>query len=146
MASQNSTSGDSTSGDGQSWRVIASDGSWKPAPHRDQPALDSGGDDRPRAFFRGIGIDRARGGDEAIEPLVDVLHDEELTLLDLDLMSADISRLAAPLIAAPRGDETLDEPADDGDGELAQVIDAWPQLPADLRRAIVLIARGGARS
>lgn len=152
-----------------SWRVIAADGSSQAAPGQlDAATVTRIAVNKPHHAPHLRGARAERGGEDEVEPLVDLLGDEEVTLLDLDLTSSDLSLLSievtpvdCPPPAAPIDSvlDALESAADDavtplsliarlpanasGDRQLSAVIRAWPRLPDDLRDAIWWIARGG---
>ncbi len=155
----------------ESWRVIAADGSSQAAPGQlDEATVARILANKPRHVpnLRAAQVDN-ESRDE-FEPLIDFLGDEEVTLLDLDLLSCDLSLLSVEVVpvgnsppagAAGSAVEPVSVEVDEdvvalhsrlkpttgptGDRQLSAVMRAWPGLPQDLRDAIWWIARGGAR-
>lgn len=168
MEPVNSSSGESGSGDSgrrdqperrsgpapevrsEAWRLIHADGSRTTAPGRVDETVAaprvSAGVAATQTILRSAS--RSDHGEE-LDTLSDFLQDEDLTLLDLDLLSDDMSLLSAEMV--PADEDTLrspnsdiaDEPAALAARDLAHVVDAWPHLSADLRQAILWIAKGG---
>lgn len=161
MASVNSSSGESGPGDlerrdqaerrsgpaaegrSEAWRLILADGSRTAAAGRAADASAPPEQAGSRATRR-----EEHSGEDS-ETLADYLQDEDLTLLDLDLLSNDLSLLSAEMVPAEvepldsAGHAVTDEPAALSARDLALVIDAWPHLTADFRQAILWIAKGG---
>lgn len=165
---QNTTSSETRS---ELWRVIAADGSSQEAPGQlDEATVARILANKPRrAPSTRAAHFTPEPGDE-IEPLSDFLNDEDVTLLDLDLLSCDLSLLSVEVVPVDHvppssmTDATHDTESIATDDEIAKlslpaatstssaddrqlsaVIRAWPRLPNDLRDAIWWIARGGMR-
>jgi hypothetical protein len=146
--------GSASEGRPEAWRLILADGSRTSAPatRADEASAPPRGAASAAPGVGQAGVRPASRGDhggEHYETLADYLQDEDLTLLDLDLLSSDISLLSAEMV--PAAGEELDLPAHSlvdesatlSARDLAHVIDAWPQLSADHRQAILWIAKGG---
>lgn len=154
----------------ESWSVVAADGSTHAAPGQlDEATVARILANKPRHVPHRASQVESESREE-FEPLIDFLGDEEVTLLDLDLLSCDLSLLSVEVVpvgnvptadtassAAQPPSVEVDEqivalhsrtthptsPA--SDRQLKAVLHAWPRLPQDLRDAIWWIARGGAR-
>jgi hypothetical protein len=151
--------------------VIAADGSSQEAPGQlDEATVARILANKPRHAPSARAVHFKNEPGDEIESLSDFLNDEDVTLLDLDLLSCDLSLLSVEVVPVdhlppssmtdathdtgtiatddeiaklPLSAATTAIPTDDR--QLSAVIRAWPRLPDDLRDAIWWIARGGMR-